>query len=171
MNFLHEYPVEPCTSSFFRGPTKSFYSVRLECNLTMAQQVFFFNIQVTLPSPKLELLKRGRLSNQLRLKQKLFSKGKGRPDACDCGGRDRMGEELLHVLEYSKWMRCEGQAQSNLICPYYLDPFDRGNFHMDQSQNRSILPNSREKERLNGYFHSRTFFFHSRKLPNASERF
>ena len=85
----------------FRGPTKSFYSVCLEGNLTMAQQVFF-NIQVTLPSPKLELLKRGRLSNQLRLKQKLFSKGKGRPDACDCRGRDRMGEELLHFLQYSK---------------------------------------------------------------------
>ena len=27
-----------------------------------------------------------------------------------------------------------------------------------QSQNRSILPNSREKELLNGYFHSRTLF-------------
>jgi len=27
-----------------------------------------------------------------------------------------------------------------------------------QSQNRSILPNSREKELLNGYFHSRTPF-------------
>ena len=33
-----------------------------------------------------------------------------------------------------------------------------------QSQKLSILPNSREKELMNGYFHSRTLFF-------ASERF
>ena len=70
-------------------------------------------------------------------------------------------------------MRCEGQAQSNLICSYYLDPLDRGNFHTDQSQNRSILPNSSEKELLNGYFHSRTLFFTPesfRTLPNGFER-
>ena len=34
------------------------------------------------------------------------------------------------------------------------------------SQYRSILQNSREKELLNGYFHSRTFF-HFRTVPNA----
>ena len=36
-----------------------------------------------------------------------------------------------------------------------------------QTQNRSILPNWREKELLNDYFHSRTLFL----LQNASERF
>ena len=34
-----------------------------------------------------------------------------------------------------------------------------------------ILPNSREKELLNDYFHSRTLFKNSRTLPNGFERF
>ena len=40
-----------------------------------------------------------------------------------------------------------------------------------QSQKLSILPNSREKELMNGYFHSRTLFFCVRTLPSGFESF
>ena len=40
-----------------------------------------------------------------------------------------------------------------------------------QSQNRSILPNSREKELLNGYFHSRTLFLTPERIRTVLNAF
>ena len=52
----------------------------------------------------------------------------------------------------------------------YLDPLDRGNFHTKDKIDQFCQIQDK-KELLNGYFHSRTFFFNSRTLPNGFDRF